>query len=105
MDGQVVLDFSDGESVFISWGNDPVQYSIERRSQSFFNVGALTSVDMTNHPYWSGMIGHEIQMAYSDEEHQVLRISDRENFVFLSSQYDDGTFEGDCVRVSKKNPL
>lgn len=105
LDGEVKLEFFDCNPLFMSWGKHPIQYSIEARTQSFFSPGLLVPVDFSGHPYWKKMIGHQIQEEYIDEENQVLRISDGENFVFLSSRYDDGKFQGDCVRVSIQNPL
>ncbi|WP_019139445.1 hypothetical protein [Noviherbaspirillum massiliense] len=101
LDGQVRLDMADGTSQFVSWGNEPLQYSIEVRSESFFSPGGVTKhIDVSAHSYWTGLVGKHICFDYVDKGHQVLRLSADINELFLSSQYDDGTFQGDCVRVS-----
>ena len=105
MDGEVVLTFNDGKKVFLSWGAGPQQYSIEQKDHSFFNVGVLVEVEMTEHSYWRPLIEQEIEIRYVDDEHQVLALERNEQSIFISSQYDDGTFYGDCVRVSQASPL
>lgn len=101
LDGQVRLEMTDGTSQFVSWGNEPLQYSIEVRSESFFSDGAVTKhFDMSRHSYWTGLVGKSIEFDYVDQGHQVLRLFADKTELFLSSQYDDGTFQGDCVRVS-----
>lgn len=105
MDGEVVLTFSTGKRLFVSWGNVPLPYSVEQKENTFFQVGSLTEVDMTQHPYWLPFIEREIELKYFDEDHQVLVVSHQTASLFVSSQYDDGTFCGDCIRVSLANPL
>ncbi len=103
LDGQVRLDMEDGTSQFVSWGNGPLQYSIEVRPSSFFLEDVVTRhFDMSTHSYWTGLVGKRLKVEYIDTGHQVLRLSADESNVFLSSQCDDGTLQGDCVRVSPK---
>ena len=104
-DGQIVLTFRDEKPIFLSWSSDLVQYNMAQRDHSFFNEGSLTEVDMTQHPCWLQLVGKEIELKFVDTEHQVLVVSNDEASVFVSSQYDDGSFCGDCVRVSQTNPL
>lgn len=105
LDGEVALTLSDDKRVFISWGNGPLQFSIEQKGSSFFNAGGLSAIEMTQHPYWRPFIGREVSMNYFNDDHQVLVLASGKENLFLSSQYDDGTFCGDCVRVSRANPL
>jgi hypothetical protein len=105
IDGQVVLNFFNGQSLFISWGNGIVQYCIEQREQSFFSPDTLVEVPMTDHPYWLQFAGKNIGLTYLDQEQQVLTVTNAKNNLFISSQYDDGTFRGDCVRISQLSPL
>jgi hypothetical protein len=104
LDGQVRLNFANGATQFISWGTGPVQYSVEVRDVSFFNERALTSLRMNSHPYWRELVGHRLDVAYLGTNHQVLKLFNEQVGVFLSSQYEDGTFQGDCVRVSPREP-
>lgn len=105
LDGEVALTFSNDKTVFVSWGNGPKQYSIEQKGSSFFSADVLTVLEMTQHPYWQPFIEREVTMNFSSNDHQVLALVSGEESLFLSSQYDDGTFCGDCVRVSRANPL
>lgn len=105
LDGEVRLGFTDAPEMFISWGNEPLQYSVEIRGASFFSAGSLSSLQMSEHPYWQSLIGHELSIAHMDTEHQILKVSAVPGEVFLSSQYDDGTFQGDCIRVNQRKPI
>lgn len=105
LDGEIELTFSGGKTMFVSWGNGSLQYCIEQKKDSFFNAAALKTVDVTHHPYWRPLVEREIAMSYIDDAHQVLALASGQDSLFLSSQYHDGTFFGDCVRVSRENPL
>lgn len=105
LDGQVRLDFSDSPSVYISWIGAPVQYCIGLGSQSHFKSDAMRHhIDMTKHPYWSNLIFKDISISFIAPLNQVIRIYSYQHQVFLSSQYDDGMFQGDCVRISQIQP-
>lgn len=104
LDGEVMLVGASGAE-FITWCSEPAQYSIGRSSSSSFTPEILRNVDLSSHPIWRALIGREVSMRFVDEMHQVLQIEGAEHSVFLSSQYDDGAFLGDCVRVSTSNPL
>ena len=105
LDGEVTLTFNNDKTVFVSWGNGPQQYSIEQKDSSFFSAGGLTALEMTQHPYWQPFIEREVTMNYTSDDRQVLALVCGEESLFLSSQYDDGTFSGDCIRVSRANTI
>lgn len=105
LDCEVRLSFTDAPEVFVSWGKEPLRYSVEVRTASFFTADRLSSLGMSTHPYWQALVGHELCIAHVDTEHQVLKLSAVHGEVFLSSQYDDGTFQGDCIRVSQRTPI
>jgi len=105
LDGEVVLTFSDGATEFISWSSEPVQYSVGRSATTPFLPEVLQSVDMTTHPMWREIVDSDVSLRFMDDERQVLQIASGARSVFISSQYEDGVFLGDCVRVSAKNPL
>jgi hypothetical protein len=104
IEGELRLEFTDGPAQFVSWGNGPVQYAVEVREDSFFDEHLLASVEMSDHPYWSNLIGHELSLDYADPDHQVLRVVSAAGEVFLSSQYADGTFQGDSLRIAPRAP-
>jgi hypothetical protein len=104
IEGELRLEFTDCPAQFVSWGNGPVLYAVEVRDESFFEEYMLGSVEMTDHPYWSELIGHELQLDYADPDHQVLKVGSRGGEVFLSSQYVDGSFNGDSLRISPLPP-
>jgi len=98
IDGEVALVGIDGAK-FISWCSEPLQYSIGQSSSSFFSPDALHTVDMSSHPFWRHLVGGTMSMHFVDSTHQILRLDGKDGSVLLSSQYDDGQFQGDCVRV------
>lgn len=105
LDGELVLTFSDGSIDFISWSSEPVQYSVGRSATTHFRLEALLRVDMTAHPMWRGIVDSDVSLQFIDDERQVLQIASSARAVFISSQYEDGGFLGDCIRVSARNPL
>lgn len=104
IDGELRFEFTDGPARFVSWGNGPVLYAVEVREESFFDEHLLASLDMSDHPYWSDLIGHDLRFDYADPEHQVLRVTSRAGELFLSSQDADGAFQGDSLRISRQAP-
>lgn len=105
LDGQVKMSFSDAPPIFISWASTPVQYSIAMEASSFFNSESLVQVAMTGNIFWKTLIGTHVSATHVDGDHQVLCLSNAEKSVFLSSQCDNGSFFGDCVRVSITSPI
>lgn len=105
LDGQVVFEFEDAAPVYVSWGSVPVQHCIAQRSISFFADGTLLPEVMSEHAFWKPMIGRTVERSHVAGERQVLKVSDGQSALFLSSQYDDGSFFGDAVRVSRTKPL
>lgn len=105
LDGQLVLTFTDERALFVSWDSEPVRYCIQKKLLSFFNSDALKEVDMTVHPFWHPFIERELRVSYVDDAHQVLMLNQGEPSLFISSQYDDGSFMGDCVRIAQWSPL
>lgn len=104
LDGEIRLNFSNAPSAFISWQSQPVVYSIGLGVRSYFPYATLRQVEMSAHVWWSSLVGREVRLDFVDSGHQILRISTDSTNIFLSSQYDDGMFQGDCVRVSLKEP-
>jgi hypothetical protein len=104
LDGEIVL-VGDDRVEFVSWCAEPVQYCIGKRQVSFFNAEVLRATDLSCHPFWRRLIGSDISMRFMDAQRQVLQIEGFGFSVFVSSQCEDGKFEGDCVRVSSINPL
>ncbi len=104
LDGEIRLEFSDAATMFISWQSKPMTYSIGCSDLSYFSSVMLQTVSMSSHSWWRNLIGHDVQLNFQDSDHQVLCISAGASDVFLSSQYDDGMFQGDCVRVSPVAP-
>jgi hypothetical protein len=104
IEGELRLEFTDAPAQFVSWGTGPVLYAVEVRDESFFDEHMLASVDMSDHPYWSRLVGHELRLDYADPNHQVLKVASPAGELFLSSQYVDGTFQGDSLRVSPRAP-
>ncbi|MFZ6875726.1 hypothetical protein ACO0LF_26970 [Undibacterium sp. Di27W] len=105
LDGQIKLSMEAGTALYISWGQGPLQYSIEVRETTFFHQELLHMVSMDKHPYWARFISHFIHWQFEDAQHQILLLSTGEEKIFLSSQYEDGMFQGDSVRVAQLKPL
>ena len=105
LDGQIRFDFLDSPSLFISWVSDPLQYSIGFGSTSHFKPDALAhTIEMTDNAIWAPISNSNIQIAFTGPHHQILKVSSAVAHVFLSAQYDDGMFQGDCIRVSQTEP-
>ncbi len=104
LDGEVLLTFEDSPPVYVSWGNARATYCIETRPNSFFSDSLQTPYEMTEHHFWSPLIGKKIELKHLDELHQVLMVSSGSETLFMSSQYDGGELMGDCVRVSVVAP-
>ena len=104
IEGELRFEFTDGPPQFVSWGDGPVLYAVEVREESFFDEYMLASLDMSDHPYWCELIGRDVYFDYADPEHQVLKIVSPAGALFLSSQYVDGRFQGDSLRISPRAP-
>lgn len=104
IDGELRLEFTDAPACFVSWGSGPVAYAVEVREESFFAKDMLASLEMSDHPYWTNLIGQELRLHYADEDCQILKLFTPRGEVFLSSQDSEGAFKGDSLRVSPLPP-
>ena len=104
IDGELRFELEGGECVFLSWGSSPATYCIQMQPASFFNNGVLATRQMSEHPYWTPFINKECHLRYQSDDNQVLAFSTEARILYLSSQYDDGDFYGDCVRISPTPP-
>ena len=106
LDWELRLRFSDGSMRVFSWVNEPVQHCIGSSDKSFLRepLERLILRDVSQTRFWRGLLGTSITLEYVDSGNQVLRIYGGESEVFLSSQYADGMFTGDCVRISLTQP-
>lgn len=105
IEGELQLEFTDGPARFVSWGHGPVLYAVEVRDQSFFDEYMLASVEMSDHPYWRELLGHNLKFKYADRTHQVLRVDSPAGGLYLSSQCADGSFQADSLRISLLPPV
>jgi hypothetical protein len=105
-DGQICLTFTQSAPIFISWFNGVAQYCIEKSRDSFIQWHGMKKHDLSSHDFWWQLINKSIEFSFLDDNHQVLRLfaPNSEADVFLSAQYENGDFLGDCVRVSPHRP-
>lgn len=104
LDGELRLIFQDQTVLYFSWINRPMTYSIGWSQKPHFNEGALSPYNMSNSAFWKPFVGQPITFEHFDKTHQVVKLFCSYAELFLSSQYEDGMFSGDCVRVSPTNP-
>lgn len=105
IDGQLRLEFTDLPAHFVSWSASPAPHSVEISHESFFAEELLGSVEMSDHPYWSDLIGHELHLGYATPDHRVLILATPAGELFLSSQRENGSaLQFDSLRVSPVAP-
>jgi len=102
LDGEVRVDLSTGESLFVSWSTDPVMYCVGIANESFFD-SKLINVAMSNSSLWRGFLGRPLQTSFLDDDHQVLRLNGPCSTCYISSQ-QSGNWELDVITVSRQLP-
>lgn len=103
LDREIRLVSDDGQSIFISWCSDPVQYSICTSTTSFFLPPVPVARDMTASSIWTGITNDSVTLQFLDQNHQVLEIRSSQKVVYCwTSAFDvDGD---DVVYVSTSKP-
>ena len=102
--GELVLNFDSGDQIFVSWVNEPVQYSIGIKDGSHFLPKAnLSSYDVSHSKMWAGLVGHEVSLKFVSENNQILEISSANDHV-LACSFERGYWWADEVTICKEAP-
>lgn len=104
IDGQLRLEFTDLPAHFVSWSTKPVPHALAISNRPFFAEELLGRLEMSDHPFWRKLIGHELQLDYATPDHRVLVLATPDGELFLSSQHEDSTVPFDSLRVSPVAP-
>lgn len=103
IDREIRLVDDEGQSTFISWSSDPVQYAIGIADVRFFNEPIPVVRDMSDSELWKGLIGENITFNFEDTHHQVLKISFSDHTVYCwTSTFADMGF--DILFISTERP-
>jgi hypothetical protein len=79
IDREIRLIDEAGESTFISWCSDPVQYAVGVSNVSFFDQLIPVIRDMSESEFWKPLVGTHVACNFVDKHHQVLEISNNHN--------------------------
>lgn len=102
--GELALSFHDGQTAFVSWVSEPVQYAIGTRASSHFVPEAqLTDFDVSGTAMWADLIGREVELRYAAPDNQVLEVSSDVGHLLLCS-FERGYWWADEVTVCKQLP-
>ena len=102
--GELVLTFEGGHKTFISWVNEPVQYSIGMKEISHYVAEAeLFCHEVSHSKMWSSLIGHEISLKFIAADNQILEISSAMDHVLVCS-FERGQWWADEVMICKEAP-
>jgi hypothetical protein len=101
--GELALSLQGVPDIFISWVNEPVQYSIGSKSTSHFVPGAmLTDHDVSATQMWSGLVGHDVSLEFVGPDNQILAVTSSRDRLFLCS-FERGWL-ADQVTVCRSSP-
>ena len=102
--GELALSFQDGQTIFVSWVGEPVQYAIGTKDSSHFVAEAqLTDFDVSGSAMWADLIGRDIALQHVASDNQVLEVSSEAGHIFLCS-FEHGGWWADEVTVCKRVP-
>jgi hypothetical protein len=102
--GELALSFQDGQTIFVSWVGEPVQYAIGTKDSSHFLPDAqLTDFDVSGTAMWAELIGRDVELQYTASDHQVLEVSSAVGHLLLCS-LERGCWWADEVTVCKRVP-
>lgn len=102
IDREIRLIGDAGESTFISWCSDPVQYAVGISNVSFFDQPIPVIRDMSESEFWKSLVGQDIVFNFIDKHHQVLEIGLDEKVYCWTSAYEE---EGqDTLFISTERP-
>ncbi len=103
IDREVRLDIDKGNSIYISWTEKPIQFSVGYQGRSWFNEPEKV-IDTSNWSLWKPIIGKECELNYQDKYHQLLELKGEELSVYFSSQ-ENGQWESDVLNISRDKPV
>ncbi|PHS16809.1 MAG: hypothetical protein COA86_11115 [Kangiella sp.] len=103
IDREIFLEFDNGEKMYFSWCNEPVQFSIGSKNHRFNENQPDHIVDASGWDIWKDLIGDNIQFTYK-ETHQILEVKGQSKSVYLSSQ-EKGSWYADVLHISDTLPV
>jgi len=103
IDREVRLEFSNGDTRYISWCSEPEQYCIGVQERPFFKPSGAVAVDLSHHPLWRSFIGKVVTLNPLDAEHQVLEIRFGDAATYLFSKEGESWYS-DVVTIADTKP-
>ncbi len=99
IDREIFLEFDNGERVYFSWCNEPLQYSVGSKDQRFNANEPDHVIDASGWDMWQGLIGNELEFISRDDANQIIEIKGQNNSVYLSTQ-ERGSWLADVLHIS-----
>lgn len=98
IDGEIELQLYSKKSIYISWTNSPVMYSIGC-SETTWCGNLDVSIEVSNWDIWKYFIDKEIKLIFLGKDNQILKIGDDKKSIYINS-YENNNWFVDVVYIS-----
>lgn len=103
IDREVRLITDDGANIYVSWANEPIQFSVGYKDSSWNINKPEREIEASHWNMWKPIIRQECKLVYVNKEHQILELKSSGGSIYFSSQ-EQGCWESDVLHISTNRP-
>jgi hypothetical protein len=109
IDREIYIALDDGERIYISWANTPIEYSIDYKESSWFENESEKVLDASSWKIWKPIIGKSFELIFHDKNKQLLELKSKNASIYFSPLEICGSSDGpswstDVLHISSNKP-
>ena len=101
LDREVRLEFDDDTVTYVYWSDEPIQFCVGYKSTRAYSTEPEKIINVSNWPMWQPFINNEINIAYIEDNNEMIEISTKNNSLFF---WAGGNHGSDTLCVSTQKP-
>jgi len=105
IDREIYLVLDNGKHIYISWSNEPMQFSVGYKDHHWFKNEPDKTMEATSWKIWKDTIGQEFEFVYHDKNNQVLELKSTNTSVYFAPlEKENNNWSIDVLHISNTLP-
>lgn len=101
LDREVRLEFDDDTVIYVHWSDEPIQFCVGYKSTRAYSTEPEKTINVSGWAMWLPFINKEINIAYIEDDNEMIEISAEKNSLFFWAGGDTGS---DTLSISAQKP-
>ena len=101
LDREIKLEFDNGKIIYIYWTDEPVQFCVGFGENRSYITKPEKTIETTKWKLWAPFIGTNIDIKYTEKDHEMIELSNENHSLFLWAGGENGS---DTLCVSSEKP-